>query len=195
MRVSNVHRFVFVNSPRAGSHSLHNLIDTHWGGFTISDEHHEVYATCPEEYRDYFSWTVVRDPYERMISVWHKDQQHKRPALSLSGFVREWIEHAEMAREDVLRSPYRYALPQLERAAGVDLVLRLEDLPLAFQRLPWVGEKKGAEENPADLLPVLRKLNPIGGVRIRADELSPAVKMLIRHYEGFDSAIWEHYEK
>ena len=187
MRVSNVQRFVFVNSPRAGSHSLHNLIDTHWGGFTVSPEHHETYANCPEEYRNWFSWTVVRDPYERAVSAWLKDQEHKRPALSLTEFLQEWIAHAERARDEGPTSIYRYALPQLERAEGVGLVLRLEDLPGGFSRLPWV-------DAGWDKL-TIRRLNPIGGPRVRADELSRDVRRLVRRYEGEDSPIWEHYRK
>ncbi|MHA1345007.1 MAG: sulfotransferase family 2 domain-containing protein [Candidatus Heimdallarchaeaceae archaeon] len=79
MRVNKIHKFIFISTPKACTHTIYNILDEHYSfrlrkfGFHCNN--------IPERYKNYFRWTVVRNPFSRAVSIWwsacrlaHKDQ-------------------------------------------------------------------------------------------------------------------------
>lgn len=66
MIISNKHKVVFVAIPKTGTRSVYNSLRNVFAG-ELYKEHHKV---IPKEYRDFFKFTIVRNPYDRIVSVW-----------------------------------------------------------------------------------------------------------------------------
>jgi hypothetical protein len=67
VRVSEKHKYVFVSTPKAASQSLYRVLGE-WYGPVRGYGMHGV--KVPKQFKDYFTWTVVRNPYTRAISQW-----------------------------------------------------------------------------------------------------------------------------
>lgn len=67
MIVSERHRYVYIGIPKAGSQSVATWLIDHFDG-RVEGYHHAWQV--PSAYRDFFVFTVVRDPYERCFSAW-----------------------------------------------------------------------------------------------------------------------------
>ena len=69
MIVNHYRRWVFIEVPKAGSTSLaHVLSSPIFGGENYYGDKHEM--KVPVEWCDYFTFTCVRDPFERAASMW-----------------------------------------------------------------------------------------------------------------------------
>ena len=68
MRISERHKFVFVSTPKAATMSMYWVLrHTLDPKLRRKGMHGSI---VPERYLDYFTWTVVRNPYTRAISAW-----------------------------------------------------------------------------------------------------------------------------
>lgn len=66
MIYSKEKKVIFVAIPKTGTRSVYkNLIENY--GAELYREHFPI---IPEEYKDYYSFTIVRNPYDRLISMW-----------------------------------------------------------------------------------------------------------------------------
>ena len=91
----------------------------------------------PAEWRDYFKFTVVRNPYDRLVSVYDfQHRAHRRRFGDFDNFVR--------SLPKFLREPYqhngRHYIPQYEHAhiegeRVVDMVLKFEGIEADFLKL------------------------------------------------------------
>jgi len=62
-------RYVFMSTPKAATNSLYAWLVEHYGG--VHDKSQPFHGTqVPDECRDFFKWTVVRNPYSRAVSIW-----------------------------------------------------------------------------------------------------------------------------
>ena len=80
--ISHKHAFIFVHVGRTGGSSLERLAgaditrdprtqlsgntDFHGKHFTFA----EYYNLYPTEFSDYYKFTIIRNPYERLVSAW-----------------------------------------------------------------------------------------------------------------------------
>jgi hypothetical protein len=67
MRISKVYKLAFVSTPKAGSHSGWKIMEDN---FPISDKamHNNI---VPSYAVDYNAFTIVRNPFERAVSLWN----------------------------------------------------------------------------------------------------------------------------
>jgi hypothetical protein len=66
MIISKINKYVFVAIPKTGTRAVYKILKDKFGG----ELHKEHYHTVPEYAQDYFKFTIVRNPYERAISLW-----------------------------------------------------------------------------------------------------------------------------
>lgn len=68
MRINKHFRFVFISTPKACTHTIYQILDKHYSGGLIDNGFHN--NQIPSLYQAYFRWTICRNPYSRMVSVW-----------------------------------------------------------------------------------------------------------------------------
>jgi len=169
MLVNHDLRYVYVSVPKAGTHTMFYVLSRFYGGLWHNrktgqyeppkrDKHplwierygsgpicvphhpHEI----PPECRDYFKFSVVRDPYTRAVSAWrsttlpgkHILKQCPNPEnLSL------WLKWATAVKH--YHPAVRRQVDQLRPVSQYDAILHLESLAAEFCSLPfWDGRPK-----------------------------------------------------
>ncbi len=133
--------FVYLAIPRTASQTLtHHFLPKYGGVMLAAAEYHRM--DVPLKHADKFTFTVVRNPYDRMLSLWRfmkKFSDATRRKVSMwSGMTP--AEFASWCRE------YRDAAPQWKSQseflsrARVDRALKFEDLEVGLRSLPFVDE-------------------------------------------------------
>lgn len=151
MIISDKHRFVYIGPPKTASTSLHRFFEQEeWSGDTswINGEQHRT--MIPKRCADYFTWSVSRNAYRRLVSLWVMSQRHNQrekkhtPQLDTFQDFLNWIG----------TRPFKfYHLSQYEWfntevwankddsvLVGIpDMVLKFEELPGCLELLPFVN--------------------------------------------------------
>ena len=148
MPVSRKHKFKFVHIPRTGGSSIEKVFDLqhkeclYEGRFAVecnnilfAPQHvtHRMIDHLKPEASDYFSFTIVRNPFTRVISEYFYINRHfyKRPVERFNEeMFCEWI------KTDLLKFDFDHKLPQaafLDR--DVDLIMRFEEMEQGFRQL------------------------------------------------------------
>lgn len=133
-------RALFVSTPKCATNTIYHLLQEHFGGERLGPHFHR--RDVPAEFRDWFVFSVVRNPYSRAVSTWWRtvmDKTAKRifahapGGEDLATFVR-WL--ATKPPEAEYR---RLCYSQAEWLAPVkpNRVLRLEHLRDELWSLPW----------------------------------------------------------
>ncbi len=146
---------VFVHVPKAAGSSINQaLYGRFMGHYTASDVARFASARVAALPR----FSVVRDPWSRAVSAWRfarsgvgvgdgvvaglaKPERYARPEFeTFDGFVREWLAHADLTREDGVFQPQTRWLTDGAGRTIVDHVGRLEDLA---PTVAWVEARTG----------------------------------------------------
>ena len=83
MIVSTARRFCFVSTPKCGTNSLYAVLEERFGGVRQRPGFHR--NIVPAAARNFFRWTVVRNPFARAVSIWWstvKNPANRRVALA-----------------------------------------------------------------------------------------------------------------
>ncbi len=68
MRIQNKDKFVFISTPKACTHTIYNILEEHYSeGLSKAGFHNNKVRP---QHKDYYRWTVVRNPFERAVSIW-----------------------------------------------------------------------------------------------------------------------------
>lgn len=129
-------KVIFVAIPKTGTRSISNVLRKQFGGKTIR-EHEQI---IPEEYMDYFSFCVVRNPYDRICSNywqrchgeldgWKCKDTFKK--MSIDNTLENYLTVFENADS---------SWPQADWVVDndIDQILRFETLEEGFNTLPFV---------------------------------------------------------
>jgi hypothetical protein len=146
MIVDHDRQFVFISTPKAGTHTMFALLGELYGLQRLPGGFHR--KEVPPEARHYTRFTVVRNPYVRAVSVWwhllFRDRYRDkwRPiigTLDFRGFLRWLVDSPEppVNRGDVVLRPQH---AWLANARPIQW-LRLERLESEFAGLPFVGDE------------------------------------------------------
>jgi len=68
MRISKEHKFVFISTPKAATHSIYKMLKEHYSKKLLEGGFHST--EIPSPYRRYFRWTICRNPFSRAVSLW-----------------------------------------------------------------------------------------------------------------------------
>jgi len=95
MLVNHDYRFVCISVPKTGSTSLHYALLSHLNiQFEVKDKAPSIYhlnaediakIMGPHKFASYFSFGVTRNPYDRMVSLYH-DFRDQRGAIKVNNF-------------------------------------------------------------------------------------------------------------
>jgi len=86
MRINKKQRFVYVSTPKAGTHTIYRILNEHFSDGLLEAGFHN--NRIVDHYDKYFRWTVVRNPFTRASSIWYSAcrlahlDQYKFRALS-----------------------------------------------------------------------------------------------------------------
>lgn len=159
MPISNKHKLIFIHIPKTGGLSMMSMLEIEhksenlYGvirdneSFPITGSHcsilqHlsalEVKKLCPEYFDSYHKFTVVRNPYDRIVSIYNY-QQHlginhhlHDPSWSFGYFVRNLRKNFLKIREVSSHNGYCHFIPQIDfiydkNTLLVDAIIKFED--------------------------------------------------------------------
>ena len=125
-------KFVYVSFTKSGSSSIYKLLEANFSGQRLR----RTKKLIDEQYNDYLSFCVVRNPYSRLVSWWwsicntggdrygHKKELLDRGlSLSLEDFLTVWVE--------------KNGTSQI-RPISFDYILKLENIEDDFNSLPFI---------------------------------------------------------
>jgi len=135
--------FVFIAVPRTASKAIAQLWLPHYGGEPVPGCDHCV--DVPSEHKNKFAFAVVRNPYDRMISLWYIAKVFRQfHGWSLCEFLTFCIGASSGLRicgsESDHFNSHWCSQTQLLGRHHVDRILRYENLEEGLQRLPFVRQ-------------------------------------------------------
>jgi len=143
MRVSTKHKFVFVSTMKAGTHTIYRILDEHYAAGLHKRAFHS--NEIPAKFAGFYRWTMCRNPYTRAISLWwsgcrlaHKDQYHFREKCgAVDDFTRfiEWL--AGTSDKDRQHEPLMLNQTQWLAPAEPIHAVKIEDAAAELPKLPF----------------------------------------------------------
>ena len=133
MHISHKHRFVYIGIPRTGSRSMFQWLSDNYQSENLGG-HHD--CNVPEEFSDYLVFTVVRNPYDRMVSGWFYE-----PTLKYPHDPPKSKTFADSMRRHLAADPQDTGMWTQKRfveQADISLVLHFERRPQCLAELPFV---------------------------------------------------------
>jgi hypothetical protein len=121
--------FVYVAVPRTASIAIARFWLPLYGGAELPRGHHR--REVPPEHDGKFTWAVVRNPYERMLSLWRLFYL-RRSKEAFGDFLRHCINRPD---RKVLMNQSRFL-----ELARIDQVVRYEHLAADLGALPFVEQ-------------------------------------------------------
>ena len=128
----DAHRALFISTPKAATHTMYQVLPKRYGGVRVGGFHN---VAIPRECRDYWQFSVCRNPYDRLVSSFYSFNRglHELKQCphndDLNKWFRWWIHH----------SPFYLLYPQHVRHDNFDIqhFMRCETLDADFARLPF----------------------------------------------------------
>ncbi len=149
MIVSNTHKYVYISVPKAGTHTMYDVLVREYAGTQQEGPYHQT--AVPQEYEDFFCFCTVRHPFHRAVSVWHALTQRENyksiylPLIGGESFLdfAKWIskitpDNRRKGKGGVLLLSQDSWL----NGARIDRYLKLEELDNEFSSLYFVSGKE-----------------------------------------------------
>jgi len=143
MIISHALEYVYIGIPRTASKSMNRWLMDHYQG-EWHDYHHSW--RVPEEAAAYTIFTIVRNPYERMVSGWFMlpwSDPNPPPVEPTEHFAELMRQNIPMKDGTAVTAGHNVPEAGMNQAnfcrrAGVNLVLHFEELPACLTKLPFV---------------------------------------------------------
>jgi len=145
MIVSEKLQLLFIEVPRTATTSMAEVLLTLPGAIRLSRGKTSHHTEIPvKEWREFFTFATVRNPYAREYSVYRLRRDHK--------IARKWNHGTVIAAQTMdfegyvkwlgLRKGLEFDTPMAEylRPVRIDKLLRFEDLPGCFEDLDFARE-------------------------------------------------------
>lgn len=147
MIVSEKHKFVFIAIPKTGTRSIYKILKEKYEGFLYREHFKEV----PKEYKKYYKFTTIRNPYDRFISMWWSTCKRK----SLLNKNKSGSNFKELAGSAdpldllnfMINTDYKGRGSELFsrqtdfiKSNKIDKIIKFENLNQEFNSLPFVNE-------------------------------------------------------
>ena len=154
MIVSHKHKFVFISTPKTGSHTFFKLLPEQFDGERQTGGFHR--RDIPKGTEGYTIFSTVRNPYERLVALWNS-LLHTKP--DPHAYRDTWL---SVIRKDDFRTFCKFAADnhkRIETLASVRMPtlmmpqhrwynkipenvipLHLENINKEFHELPFITE-------------------------------------------------------
>jgi len=120
MRISMVHRFVYISTPKVCTHTIYRVLDEHYDKGLIREAFHS--NQIPPHLWDFFVWSVCRNPYTRALSLWwsacrlHPPDQYgfRKGCGAADDFTRfiVWLSHTKLSeRHELMKNQTEWLAP------------------------------------------------------------------------------------
>lgn len=141
MMISLRDRIAFAGAPRCATHSIHHYLARHHAACVVGPGRHSF--ALPAVARDFYLFTVARNPYTRILSLWLLSQREAwRPEIEGMTFLEflNWLPEPDTLKELPALSRKYLSISELMDELGrrPDRVLRFERLEEGFAELPFV---------------------------------------------------------
>ena len=72
MIISEKNNYVFVSTPKTGSHTMFKILQEQYDGvrYGPSNGYNFHEWVTPVQYKNYFHFSTVRNPYTRFVALW-----------------------------------------------------------------------------------------------------------------------------
>ena len=157
MIVSEPYRVVFFHIPKTAGISIRYFMLEHLGGFILTRSQRDIQpGGLPEKYRDFFKFTVVRNPYDRLWG-WYRylcrEPKHKLHSFARHCSFPEYVKHLWRPPGDMKQVELAggFQVDFIARMGILDAVVRFENLDEEFHALPFVAQ--GARLSKANHYP------------------------------------------
>ena len=92
--INHEHKFIFIHINKCGGTTIDTLFSGKFAGHKKAFNYKELY---PKEFKNYFKFTFIRNPWDRVVSFYH--YQIKRgwdfypfnETIPFKKFVKEWL--------------------------------------------------------------------------------------------------------
>jgi len=150
---SDKFKFIYYDIPKTASSSVIAFTRKADPNCVLNGRHN--FAPNCKHYDEYFKWTIVRNPYDRIVSAWRstqfpgldkrKDKPPKPGAPPPVLDFNEWVKNHEHGTK-------RHQYNLIHDATGGNiseiLALRFENLKDELLRLPFIGALGNPDEFP-----------------------------------------------
>ena len=144
MIVSHEHRIMYLPIGQTGSKSVASWLHQHYGGEKLNRYHD---WQIPPQLRDYFIFTVVRNPYEKMLSAYWfycRGRAKRIPEFTLNmplvAFLSAWLTKAQT--DAPLPSGLRgFFRTQVDWAVDCQMLIPIERFDYSSHHLPFTGNR------------------------------------------------------
>jgi len=193
MIVSKKHEFIFVAIPKTGTRTIYSILKGQYEGQKVKEHHPDV----PEKFKDFFKFTIVRNPYERAVSLWWSTckRDNRRPYTDIIGSSEildffTWLNKPNQNRgtgSEILRTQALYL-----KKTKFDKILYTESLEADFKSIPMFS-KVGHFPN-MNSTQVVQPNNPLAR-KNWMHYMTPAVIKQIEKYYAEDFEMLPQYQK
>jgi hypothetical protein len=147
MKINKYLKFVFISTPKVCTHTIYKILKDYYSEGLLDAGFHV--NKIPGPYKDYFRWTVIRNPYSRAVSLWwtacrlaHLDQYQFRSKCGYKDNFTQFITWlADTSLEEREKEPLM--MNQSEWLYPVEPIcpVHVEDLEQELKRFPfWLDD-------------------------------------------------------
>lgn len=186
MMTSAKHNLVFVAITKTATRSIYAALKKHFDGELVQEHQKEI----PPQYAGLFTFAVLRNPYDRLVSVYWATCRRGNDAYGFKKYVSRTGTFAELVDnlDSVMEDPSELALPQVEwvKPNRIDRFLRFENIAAEWAALPFNTTGVKLER----LNPTVKEAGPQNPVARESWEtfMTPDIKAIIRekYADDFD---------
>jgi chondroitin 4-sulfotransferase 11 len=139
--ISDTHKFIFIHVNKTGGTSIEKAFQPDADHRNVQHKHASVafYSqTFPDQFRRYFKFAFVRNPWDWLVSRYHWSKNHQRLFdYSFDEFLRRLEKRIRLSKSALWLEDGQALKPQLDRlviggSIAVDFVGRFENLQRDF---------------------------------------------------------------
>ena len=145
MFICNDNKIVFIAVPKTGTRTMYKILEEKYNG-KLQGEHREV---VPEQYRNYFTFIIKRNPYDRAASIYwamcrrNGDKYHYKKHFTKRRLENTFLNFLKelLARRYEKMGVGHVRIQYVFYTNNINKILRFENLQEDFNNLPFVKSK------------------------------------------------------
>jgi chondroitin 4-sulfotransferase 11 len=130
--ICHKHKCIFIHIPKTAGTSIEKIFESNGNEYKQSEKHllaQDSKRRYRRHWKDYVKFSIVRNPWARLYSVWYNYRDSGKTKLELSEFI-----------DEVKKGKYYLLTPQVRwlRTKGkieMDFIERFEDIPDLFENI------------------------------------------------------------